>query len=289
MWAFITIFTLVYSLAYADLSSEQISSLRKRAESGDSQAQLNLGLAYANGDGVMKNNIEAVNWWTRSAERGNSMAQFNIGLSYAKGDGVSRDYLQAIRWYRRSIEQDDRESFLHAQSYYSSLNNRNKGTAEIFEYVLGLAIRGSAVAQNQLGYAYENGIYISRDEEKAVEWYLKSAEQGNAKAQCNIGFACLTGAGTKADKVAALAWWTKSAEQNNFLALLSLVVAYSAGWGTKKSEIESYAYFSLASDVNEDAGRMLAAFDVNVSSEIRTAGKKRADELRGKIKPNHAR
>ena len=72
------------------------------AEQGFAAAQYNLGLMYANGQGVRQDYAEAVRWFRKTAEQGLAKAQYNLGLSYAQGQGVSQDYVQAVRWYRKA-------------------------------------------------------------------------------------------------------------------------------------------------------------------------------------------
>ena len=42
---------------------------------------------------------------------------------------------------------------------------------------------GHIEAQNNLGYCYQNGIGVEKNEVKAFEWYEKSAKQGDSNAQ----------------------------------------------------------------------------------------------------------
>jgi TPR repeat protein len=39
------------------------------------------------------------------AEQGDADAQVNLGVSYAKGEGVPQDDAEVARWYRRAAEQ----------------------------------------------------------------------------------------------------------------------------------------------------------------------------------------
>ncbi len=55
--------------------------------------------------------------------------------------------------------------------------------ATAFKLSLPLAERGGAEAQYNLGFMYEHGLGVSRDEAEAVTWYRKAAEQGHAAAQ----------------------------------------------------------------------------------------------------------
>ena len=71
----------------------------KVAEQGDADAQFNLGVMYANGEGVAEDDKQAVYWYTKAAEQGIASAQFNLGVMYANGEGVAEDYVMAHMWW----------------------------------------------------------------------------------------------------------------------------------------------------------------------------------------------
>jgi uncharacterized protein len=50
-----------------------------------------------------------------------------------------------------------------------------------------LATQGNADAQTNLGWMYENGQRVPKDDKEAVKWYRLAAAQGNAVAQSNLG------------------------------------------------------------------------------------------------------
>ena len=58
----------------------------------------NLGVMYANGRGVLKDEAEAVRWYRLAAEQGHAGAQYNLGLMHAKGEGVLKDSVLAHMW-----------------------------------------------------------------------------------------------------------------------------------------------------------------------------------------------
>jgi TPR repeat protein len=82
-----------------------IRELKRRAESGNMQAQNNLGLAYHSGDGVAQDYTEAFQWYERAAEQGLAIGQHNLALMYDEGDGVDQDARLAAHWYRQAAEQ----------------------------------------------------------------------------------------------------------------------------------------------------------------------------------------
>ena len=71
---------------------------RPLAEQGLSQAQYNLGLMYAEGEGVAQDYQEAVRWYRLAAEQGHASGQFSLGAMYTAGQGVPKDYVLAHMW-----------------------------------------------------------------------------------------------------------------------------------------------------------------------------------------------
>lgn len=71
---------------------------RPLAESGNRDAQFNLGLLYENGLGVARDDAEALAWYRRAAERGDAGAQYNVGEFYAFGRGVAPNSVLAVAW-----------------------------------------------------------------------------------------------------------------------------------------------------------------------------------------------
>ena len=61
---------------------------------------------YAFGEGVLKDDAEAVKWYRLAAEQGQANAQYALGLSYGAGlGGVLEDHAEAVKWFRLAAEQ----------------------------------------------------------------------------------------------------------------------------------------------------------------------------------------
>jgi TPR repeat protein len=74
-------------------------SWQERAEAGSPFAQNNLGIMYAQGEGVPENDVEAIKWFRLAAEQGHTGAQYSLGVMYAAGNGVSQSYIIAYAWW----------------------------------------------------------------------------------------------------------------------------------------------------------------------------------------------
>ena len=115
---------------------------RPLAEQGHAVAQYSLGLLYANGQGVPKDDAQARQWYEKSAAQGRADAQVNLGILYDYGRGVPQDFKKAVYWYRLSENQ------------------------------------GNDLAQRQLGLLYEHGDGVQQDYVQAYMWYSLGAASG---------------------------------------------------------------------------------------------------------------
>ncbi len=71
----------------------------KEAWNGNASAQFLRGIRYANGDGVLKDDVKALKWIRKSAEQGNDTAQFHLGRMCANGEGEPKDLVEAHVWF----------------------------------------------------------------------------------------------------------------------------------------------------------------------------------------------
>ncbi|AKH36695.1 MULTISPECIES: tetratricopeptide repeat protein [Nitrosomonas] len=82
----------------------------RAAEQGHAAAQFNLGLLYAEGQGVPQDSAKAVEWFTKAAEQGNVDAQNNLGVMYLVGEGVPKNIDKAIEWFEKAEKQGNEEA-----------------------------------------------------------------------------------------------------------------------------------------------------------------------------------
>ena len=100
------IFTLLLasSVAVVQLAAQQtkadqkpIEEVKAKAEAGDAESQVELGLRYDKAEGVAKHQVEAVKWFRKAAEQNDAAAQYNLGICYERGDGVAEDWVEALQ------------------------------------------------------------------------------------------------------------------------------------------------------------------------------------------------
>ena len=124
------------------------------AEQGAVDAQYNLGLMYANGEGVPQDYAEAVKWYRLAAEQGLADAQYSLGLAYGYGRGLPQDCAEAVMWYRLAAEQGDAMAQLSLGIMYG------RGQGLVQNYVLAHMWFNLAAAQLPPGEDRDDAVNI---------------------------------------------------------------------------------------------------------------------------------
>ena len=151
----------------------------KAAEQGEPEAMMSLGWLYSKGQGVPKDQLEAVKLWRQAADRGHTIAMLSLGAAYANGDGVVQDYPQAFTWYKKGAE------------------------------------AGDATCMFSLGLMYIAGRGVASDPNEAVKWWTKGAEKEHDGCMANLGWIYLNGGGVQKDHKLAVDWFQKAANLGN--------------------------------------------------------------------------
>ena len=86
---------------------DELEALRNRAQAGDPVAKFNMGVRYAQGQGVPQDFLEAARWYGAAADQGDASAQFNLGLLFYQGQGVERSLEYAFELFRLAALQGD--------------------------------------------------------------------------------------------------------------------------------------------------------------------------------------
>ena len=185
--------------------------LKPLAESGDSQAQVTLGIMHDFGHGVSKDPTEAIKWYIKAAEQGIPLIQHRVGVKYFEGQGVDQDYLKAVYWWEQSA---------------------NSGLTD---------------SQFNLGLLYYRGIGLEIDYQKASSLFTSAAEQEHPHAQYSLAVMYAFGQGVDKNYEKALQWFRKSAAQDVAQAQFNLGVFYENGYALEKDLATAKKWYELAS------------------------------------------
>jgi TPR repeat protein len=115
---------LILAVALAGFSSAQsdnLATLRRKAQAGDAKAQFDLASAYSQGTGVAKDTAQGIEWLRKSALKGYPGAQVVLGYMYHKGIEMEKDPSEAAKWYKKAARQGDKDP-KHAQTAQTHLS-----------------------------------------------------------------------------------------------------------------------------------------------------------------------
>ena len=149
--------------------SVALIELTRSAESGDSDAQFKLGLAYANGDGVEKDSSKAFAWYMKAAEKGVTNAEYWIGYMLRSGIGVPENKTEAVKWLKKAADKGNH----NAQFILSDDEAKEKILIEAKE-----AKEKWATTEFSLILKKDHGIIDTNlDSQSGVATFLKAGEQ----------------------------------------------------------------------------------------------------------------
>lgn len=265
-------------------SDSSPDDLRDLAGRGLASAQIDLAIKHAEGDGVEKNDSEAVRWLRMAVEQGDPVAQYDLALMYNEGRGVERDDAEAARLLRmaadqslpeaqyslglmhsegRGVEQSDAEAArlwkmaaeagnVNAQHnigvMYATGQGVGRNEGEAVRWWKMAADAGDPLAQRKIGALYHNGLLGTQlNMSEAANWYRKAAELGDPRSQALLGRFYLAGVGGL-DSKEALLWFRRAAEQGDAGAFVGLSFMYKKGLGVSKDRAEARRLMGLAKE-----------------------------------------
>ena len=206
-------------------------------EQGHARAQYNLGLRYFTGEGIARDDREAIRWFRLAAEQGYAEAQHILGAAYSEGRGVPQDDREAVRWYRLAAEQANADAQYNLGVSYATGRGVPQDDREAVRWYRLAAEQGHDHAQVAFGKMYATGRGVPQDDVGAVRWFRLAAEQGHAKAQHILGAAYATGRGVSQDNREAARWYRLAAEQGYPKALETLGAGYTDEGGVRPGAV----------------------------------------------------
>src|ERR1051325_2026960 len=95
-----------YQKLFGSSKISELEGALEKARLGDVDAQFGLGLNFATRNGSLDYS-QAAHWFLEAANQGHSLAQFNLALMLASGQGVGKNDTQALAWRGKSAAQGD--------------------------------------------------------------------------------------------------------------------------------------------------------------------------------------
>lgn len=242
----VVLFVAAAVLGAAPARADGTDDLRHRAETGDADAALRLGLMYDVGQGVPRDTTQAWHWYQIAADAGNANAMFNLGVLYDSGIGAPVNRTQAAHWYALAAEKGYPRAEYNLAVLFERGDGVRKDLKEAAKWYAAAARAGVPAARARLaaleganataangGNGGANGAHAAaatpQDSDfahaqrmieqsglpeagpQALPYLRRAAARGFALAQYDLGYLYENGIGVPADRVSAYVWYSRAA------------------------------------------------------------------------------
>jgi len=256
------------------LSTQEILQLQVKAQSGDPDAQLNLGSAYADGNGVLQNDQQALKWYRAAADQGNAAAQSSLGLFFRLGRGVEQDKVEAVKWYRKAARQEYATAMFNLGTAYYNGDGVAIDDVTAYAWFMLAQDRGNAPAEEAVKRMSENkgnlteaaferigDMFLKGDDlpqsiSDAANWYRKAAETGLPPLQMKLAGLLLQGPGADSNYPEVYRLCEKAAKRQFPAGIYCIGLLYQQGWGVARDLPQAAKRFDEAANMGV-AGAML--------------------------------
>lgn len=187
---------MVLALSVPVLAQTWSKDLEKAAKKGDVTAQLAVGNAYFNGDGVNADKEKAAQWYSKAAlansaegkaklysfhskeleklAKDDTEALYQLGCLYFDGNGIEKDIKKGLKYLNKARKQNHPKAFEKMGSTY---------TKEFFVMAKDIAYyEGNCEGIYYLGLCILNGIGCTADTEIAAELFEAAMKAGHKKS-----------------------------------------------------------------------------------------------------------
>ncbi|MDR3228197.1 MAG: sel1 repeat family protein [Puniceicoccales bacterium] len=166
--------------------ADAAETAKREAEIKQPAEQYELARRFREGDGVLKNRVEAVKWCRKAAEGGFAAAQFEFGMRLLTGDGVPKNETEALVWFEKARQQHNALAECAIAQAHSKGLGVPKNEAKAFSTYNRLAAAGLSTAQYNLAILYKEGRGVEKNESQSLAWARKAAAQGFVPAYALI-------------------------------------------------------------------------------------------------------
>lgn len=188
-------------------------------------AMYRLGYMYLTGAMGEENEANCLTYFEAALELGDPDSAVQLGTLYEFGDFVELDYDKALELYQFAIDSGRKDAYFNIGEIY-----RYKNMIDEALKCYNIALENDNLsAALPLGWFYEGGIGVEKDEKKAFELYKQAYEDGDSDSAYYLARMYYFGRGTEGSDAKAFSLLKEASEQGNKNANYFLGSLYS--WG----------------------------------------------------------
>jgi Sel1 repeat len=139
-----------------------LTSLRRQAEAGNSEAQFKLAEAYygfLKVSGISSDPTQGLEWLQKSALRGYPPAESALGVMLENGQGLAKNPHEAAHWFRKAAKQQNEKAQAHlAAMLAQGLISQQEANWRVAESSNGTRPNATAKAKSFSAAEIETGL-----------------------------------------------------------------------------------------------------------------------------------
>ncbi|GEM_PF-7045031 len=262
-----------------------IASLWENAAAlGNARAALELGFAYALGQGIEQDgdksrkyfsqavagdpanayriarwyedkgklddiyNEVAFNWYRVAAQKGNSDALVRQARAYWDGERVAMDREQAEALYQKAAQMGSEKAMPELAQRKLRIQMQEQKRA------MKLAEQKRKRAEKQQARLAKDRFEM-RKKAGGFDFWKPLADKGDAEAMLRVGQAYIQGNGVDASTSTGIEWMNKAASRGNGEAMYQLAQLYSTGLGVSADLNKAYEWYERSANAGYAAGQ----------------------------------
>jgi uncharacterized protein len=253
-----------HSVSNAPTHLSPFEAWLEKAASGDSDAMLQVGQIYLNGNGVPTNTDEGMKWIQKAATGGNPKAMTIMGDSifdaasrsfqtaHAKDSfdpatGLPTSFLtvsnipeECFTWYRRAAELGE------TNAMWQLVRDLNLGvtvapTGTTIDPATGLPMLAAVIDP-------ATGLPMPLPTKETIRWLRKLVETGDTDAMIQLGSVFIHGYNTDTNVDEGVKLFEKAGSAGNLGAYCTLAHMYETGDGVTKDSFQAVNWYEKAAD-----------------------------------------
>jgi hypothetical protein len=154
------------------------------AENGDAEGERAMGQLLMQDCTGMQDKPAAVGWLIKAATMGNVAAEDQLGRAYMLGSGVPQDDTKAFSLYSQAAATADPIAQMEIGYFYLTGRGVAQDRYQGLQWTVKAAEQGNAVALGNIAQAYNRGLILERDTDRAA-YFLALANERATPAQRN--------------------------------------------------------------------------------------------------------
>lgn len=179
-----------------------------------------LGVCYAHGFGVEQNIQTAIEFYEKAAKSGNINSMYNLGIIHQNESDCFIDFPKSFYYFNLAAQNGDSESMLYCFKFCSKGIGKERNFNDSIKYLLQSAETDYEDAFIPFGLILLDGIFIEKDEQKAVYYFKKSFIKSNIEGKFWFGKSLIEGLGIRKSFYQGLELIVQTTEVDLFLSQL---------------------------------------------------------------------